>query len=373
MTPLWLCSPSSLPATTTQRVVDASKGIIEDGAYLNRPYNYRLIIEARGCAPISLAAPAPALHCSMECKRPLSTILITYSTCSDDAVGGMEDLRQVCFRSMQLQCVAIYPGMQVSVCAVCLARSKPEEARDVMNRLTRVVSLPARPSFQFHPMPGQIADATRELIISWYFWDDVPVYDIAQRVQCGKTVVYDIIRRYRETGEAHARRRGGRPPVLDDDDIFFLERLLAANPSRYLDELQATLRTRRNVDVSLSTLCRTLYRAGLSWKGVSKEAAERCALLRAIWRAENGMLPKDSIVWIDESGVDNRSHQRNGGWSAIGRACVRSQTFLRTERVTMLPALTSEGIIAMDILDETTTKQTFIHFLREQLVRSHSS
>ena len=50
------------------------------------------------------------------------------------------------------------------------------------------------------------------------------------------------------------------------------------------------------------------------------------------------------------------------------RACVRRATFIRGQRYSVLPALTSEGYIALDIFEGSVNKERFIRFLEEQLV-----
>jgi hypothetical protein len=73
---------------------------------------------------------------------------------------------------------------------------------------------------------------------------------------------------------------------------------------------------------------------------LSKQAAKRKALLRAIWPAEYGHLPASCVVWLDESGVDERNHFWNWGWAPCGEAPVRSDQFTHDGRLTLIPAFT---------------------------------
>lgn len=74
------------------------------------------------------------------------------------------------------------------------------------------------------------------------------------------------------------------------------------------------------------------------------------------------------FVWLDEVSVDDRTNQQDSGWAALGRACVRWVAFLRSQRFSVLPALTCDGIIAMDIFEGAVNKERFIQFLEQQLV-----
>jgi transposase len=222
-------------------------------------------------------------------------------------------------------------------------------------------------------MPPAIPNSVRDLMVTWRHEYDMNPTTIARLARCKKSAVYKILHQHRSTGSAHILTRGLRPYVVDDEDLLFLQDQLQLNPCRYLDELQKSLYIHRGKDVSLATLSRTLHRAGLSYKGVSKVSAQRDELLRATWRVKYGCIPHECWVWLDESGIDPRERFRTGGWSIVGRACVRKLPFLRgTERVTLLPALTYEGIIAMELLEGSVTKERFLQFLRVHLVR-HSS
>ncbi|KAJ7051599.1 hypothetical protein C8F01DRAFT_948463, partial [Mycena amicta] len=96
-------------------------------------------------------------------------------------------------------------------------------------------------------------------------------------------------------------------------DTNFLLSLLAANSTLFLDELQAKLLEVRGVDVSLSTISRTLRRAANSKKSVASESLERNEQLRATWQAVHGGIPMEYMVWLDESSVDDRTNHRTSG------------------------------------------------------------
>ena len=61
-----------------------------------------------------------------------------------------------------------------------------------------------------------------------------------------------------------------------------------------------------------------------------------------------------------ESRVDDHTNQRTHGRAAVGLACVRRATFIRGQRYSILPALTSDGIIALDIFEGSVNKEKFI-------------
>ena len=90
-------------------------------------------------------------------------------------------------------------------------------------------------------------------------------------------------------------------------------------------------------------------------------------MLRATWQAEYGDIPAEYFVWLDESSVDDKTNQRTGGWAPLGCACICRATFIQGQRYSILPALTCDRIIALDIFEGSVNKERFIRFLNEDL------
>lgn len=198
--------------------------------------------------------------------------------------------------------------------------------------------------------------------------------EIALLAGCSETTVYDILSLHRDFGQVvnPHHHPHGRPRTLNQGDMNYIYSILEANPTLYLDEIQHRLSETRDVDVSIATVCRALRQLAMAHKHIAKEAQERDELVRATWQAEYGDIPMESFVWLDESSVDNRTNQRAEGWAPLGRACVRRDTFVRGQRFSVLPALTVNGIIALDIFEGSVTKARFVNFVREQIVSKTS-
>ena len=210
----------------------------------------------------------------------------------------------------------------------------------------------------------------RERMVIWRTELGKSDSEIAVLAGCSERTVRDVLRLHRDYGVVRnpfAQPRGG-SRSLTTGDLNYLSSLLVANPCLYLDELQDRLATDRDTHVSIATISRSLRRLALSHKHILTAAMERNELLRATWQAAYGDIPADHFVWLDESSVDDHTNQRTRGWAAMGRACVRRTTFIRGQRYSVLPALTSDGIIALDIFEGSVNKEKFIRFLKEDLV-----
>lgn len=220
-------------------------------------------------------------------------------------------------------------------------------------------------------MPGaHLSREMKQCIVRWHYELDYGANEISKLANCSTSTVYDILQTWRQYGDVENlyRQSPGRRRCLDQHAINYISSLIQANPTLYLDEIQHDLEAALDVNVSLSTIYRTLVRIAISNKKISKEAAERDELLRATWMAVNGITPLEYMVWLDEASVDDCTNLRSNGWAGVGRACVRRATFLRGKRFSVLPALTHEGIIAMDIVEGSVNKEKFMEFLEVQLV-----
>ena len=197
--------------------------------------------------------------------------------------------------------------------------------------------------------------------------------DIATQMKVSVGSVHKAIRTYEECGEYldPSKKRTGRPQILDDDDAWYLKSLLESNPTLYLDEIKEKLETVRNVSVLMATISRFLWSRDFTWKTVSRKALEGDRIVRACWEAETAQyVDPDYFVFIDESHIDQKTAQRQHGWAPVGLPLVERSTFLKGVRHSILPALSSDGIIALDIFEGSVNKEKFIKFLRDQVVSS---
>jgi hypothetical protein len=132
-------------------------------------------------------------------------------------------------------------------------------------------------------------------------------------------------------------------------DINYLYSLVTANPTLYLDELQDQLYAVHDIYVLITTIWRALHQLAVTHKTVSAASSECNELLRATWQAAYGEIPMEFFVW-----------------SLVGNACVRRATFIRGVHYSVLPALSSDSIIALDIFEGSVNKLHFISWLKRQ-------
>jgi len=211
----------------------------------------------------------------------------------------------------------------------------------------------------------------KERVVSLYSSGGVSMREVARLLNVSLGLVHNVVSCYQRSGQVTSPRPQlyGRHRVLNDGDLSFIHEVTSAWPSIYLDELQYKLATVRRVQVSLATVSRTLARMGLTRKALSREANERNEDVRLLWELDMAQyVDPEVFVFLDESAVDNHTVRRAGGWSAAGTPAVERSTFLRGVRHSILPALTSHGMLALEIFEGSVNKERFIRFLRENIV-----
>jgi len=220
-------------------------------------------------------------------------------------------------------------------------------------------------------MTPAISDDLKIRIVSWYFDEGLNYREIRDRAKCSTGLISKVIHNYCSYGQVTNpfSKRTGRVSKNQDGAVEYISSLIEANPVLYLDEIQRRLLSMRGVEMSISSLSRLLIQYGLTRKHTQKAAAERDEELRTIWEADMARYTDPGVfVALDESAVDNKTLQREYGRSMVGSPCVRRATFLRGVRYSILPALTTEGIIALDIFEGSVTKEHFLTFIHDQVV-----
>lgn len=217
--------------------------------------------------------------------------------------------------------------------------------------------------------PALSVDIKKRIV--WLREEGLTLREIANHLQVSIGVVHKTLAIHKEYGEYTdpSKRRTGRPQLLDGDDERYLQSLLESCPSIFLDEIKQKLEAVRNVSVSMATISRFLRSRDFTWKAVSRPALEANENVRTCYQIETSRFTDpDYFVFIDESHIDQKTARRPNGWSLIGVPPVERSTFLRGVRHSILPALTTEGIVALEIFEGSVNKERFIKFLRDNVV-----
>jgi len=94
--------------------------------------------------------------------------------------------------------------------------------------------------------------------------------------------------------------------------------MVLEKPSIYLHELQWALAQTTGMLVSEATICRTLKHYGFTQKKMKYAALQRSDLIRAEYQAEIAVYDPSMLVFVDESGSDQRNATRHYGYALRG-------------------------------------------------------
>ena len=90
---------------------------------------------------------------------------------------------------------------------------------------------------------------------------------LAERFKVSLAFVRDFLKRYREMGEIAPRPQGGdRRSKVKGEELELVREIVSNQNDIYLREIQSELKDKREIEVSISSLCRTLKREKLVLK-----------------------------------------------------------------------------------------------------------
>jgi DDE superfamily endonuclease/Winged helix-turn helix len=121
-------------------------------------------------------------------------------------------------------------------------------------------------------------------------------------------------------------------------------------------------------EISISTISRRLKALDWTTKKVTRVARQRSEYLRAEWNLRLESWTADQLVFLDESAANERTADRKYGWAPKGIKSTVSTPWVRSERWSILPALTSEGYIACHISQGSITASIFNDFVAREVL-----
>ena len=176
---------------------------------------------------------------------------------------------------------------------------------------------------------------------------------------------------FKQTGNVDPRKRDhrGYERKLDERSELFVVGTILESPSLYLGEICQQIRTVFDVNVSPPTICRLIKRYGITRKKIRQIAKQRCDSLRGAFMAQCFAFSSRSMfVWVDETGTDNRDHIRKYGYALRGVTPTSKRLLVRGKRINAISALSSEGMLATEMVTETVNGERFYDFIRGTLI-----
>lgn len=216
----------------------------------------------------------------------------------------------------------------------------------------------------------RISDDIKLAAMRLYEQDILGIEDILEVIGFSRATFFRVLKLWREGGSVAKPKsfRRGRPRKMLREDLEYLNVLLHHRPQFFLSELQGLLKRNRLLSVHFSTIHREIVRAGISTKLLKKIAAERSPIIRSHFKLRMGHYDAEQLIALDETHCDEKTVARRRGRSLSGTRAISSEVFIRGRRYSLLPALTTQGIIAATVVEGSVTRRLYLKFLREQVV-----
>jgi transposase len=161
----------------------------------------------------------------------------------------------------------------------------------------------------------------------------------------------------------------GRPSILRNAQRARFKIYLEGRPSAYLEEMKDFLYDEFDVKISISGICRELYKMNYSRKVATKRAQEQSDPLRRVYLARVAQhYTADQIVALDESACNERTGDRKYGWSPTNTSVELVYSFKRSERWSILPAMTINGYMSYTVFQGAFTSELMEEFLEYQVL-----
>jgi len=142
--------------------------------------------------------------------------------------------------------------------------------------------------------------------------------EISDLFNVSERTVRRYLQLFNQTGDVQIKPRKNVPEkLLGDFEQLVLLRLILAHPGIYLHELQEKLK-KYGVTISVPTICRTLKQMGCTRQIMHHVAMQQSEYQRAKFMAEISRYDPSMLVWLDETGCDNRNALRQKAYSIRG-------------------------------------------------------
>jgi hypothetical protein len=102
---------------------------------------------------------------------------------------------------------------------------------------------------------------------------------------------------------------------------------------------------------------------------LEKHAKERSEILRGHYIMTVGSYFRpEQLIFLDETAKDERTPCRQYGYSPRNQRAIKKVVYIRGMRYTLLPAMSLDGIIALDIMQGSCNKERFYNFILAKVV-----
>lgn len=177
-----------------------------------------------------------------------------------------------------------------------------------------------------------------------YYLSKLSVAEVADLVQCGTRVVYNLRKLWEKTGNMEKlRSRAGREKSLDDYMEQALVEIFLQNVDITMNETLEWVKEEFKRNINRMTLSRLLRHNDITYERLKFIATKNNPTLRADYLLRVEDFYDDQLVFLDESAA-NEFKDRKFDLSMVGCPVVKERDLRRSERWSILPAYNIRSI-----------------------------
>jgi transposase len=216
------------------------------------------------------------------------------------------------------------------------------------------------------------SDDFREKIVNAYRNGEGSLRKIAKRFSVSLNFVWLLIKRERETGSVSPKPHGGgQKPKIDGIDVIILRRLVKENNDATLLELRELFYQETGIEVSVSTIGRTLGELGWSRKKKTFHATERdededVQQARQAYQEQMPSVPAEKLIFVDETGT-NRGMARTYARAPVGQRAQGAKPSNPGKNISLIGAMGIDGVTAAFMLEGSVDAEVFKAFVEKVL------
>ena len=158
------------------------------------------------------------------------------------------------------------------------------------------------------------------------------------------------------------------PQALTEFQKFVIMQTVLEKPAAYLCEICTDLLVKTGTTMSESAICRFFQRNNFSRKKlymVTKQCNEQ---LRLSFISDCEIYTPEMMVFVDETGSDNRDSMRKFGHALRGQRATSRRLVCRGKRVNSVAVMDINGVVCVDSTTASITGDVFCDFLEHSLL-----
>lgn len=204
-------------------------------------------------------------------------------------------------------------------------------------------------------------------VLFGYFFRGIPIKDLTQIYNKGRTTISRWIKNYEQTGDV-ARKKSLLAVYrkFDADQRNWLLNLFKERPILHQNEAAYLFFEKFQSQISTSSISTILSDAGLTWKVLERRAIQ--IQIEDIMRFANELLSfpwtLENLVFLDEVGFDNKDMLRKRGYALKGQKLIYRGEFVRKPRISLLCFIGVHGMLNCYQTEGTFTRLKFVDFCR---------